>query len=130
MDTKEENKEPTPIPSTKEELIANIKEWIKIDNDIAKLKAEIKDKTNKKKMLTTNLVTVMKTNSIDCFDINDGALVYKQTKSKKSITGKTLLAALQNYYKEQPNLAEDLTKHVLDSREEVVKETIKRKINK
>jgi hypothetical protein len=144
MDTKEENKEqstatPIPllvtnnsvlVPSTKEELISNIKEWIKIDNDIAKLKAEIKDRTNKKKMLTTNLVTVMKTNSIDCFDINDGALVYKQTKSKKSITGKTLLAALQNYYKEQPNLAEDLTKHVLDSREEVVKETIKRKINK
>jgi septum formation topological specificity factor MinE len=134
MDTKEENKEPAPIPvlvpNTKEELIANIKEWIKIDNDIAKLKAEIKDRTNKKKMLTTNLVTVMKTNSIDCFDINDGALVYKQTKSKKSITGKTLLAALQNYYKEQPNLAEDLTKHVLDSREEVVKETIKRKIDK
>ncbi len=133
MDTKEENKEQstaTPIPSTKEELINNIKEWIKIDNDIAKLKAEIKDRTNKKKMLTTNLVTVMKTNSIDCFDINDGALVYKQTKSKKSITGKTLLAALQNYYKDQPNLAEDLTKHVLDSREEVVKEIIKRKINK
>ena len=133
MDTKEENKEQstaTPIPSTKEELITNIKEWIKIDNDIAKLKSEIKDRTNKKKMLTTNLVTVMKTNSIDCFDINDGALVYKQTKSKKSITGKTLLAALQNYYKEQPNLAEDLTKHVLDSREEVVKEIIKRKINK
>lgn len=137
MDTKEENKEqstathiPLLVPNTKEELISNIKEWIKIDNDISKLKAEIKDKTNKKKMLTTNLVTVMKTNSIDCFDINDGALVYKQTKSKKSITGKTLLAALQNYYKEQPNLAEDLTKHVLDSREEVVKETIKRKINK
>jgi hypothetical protein len=134
MDTKEENKEPTSmpvlVPNTKEELISNIKEWIKIDNDIAKLKAEIKDRTNKKKLLTTNLVTVMKTNSIDCFDINDGALVYKQTKSKKSITGKTLLAALQNYYKEQPNLAEDLTKHVLDSREEVVKETIKRKINK
>ena len=137
MDNKEENKEATTVPnnsvlvpSTKEELISNIKEWIKIDNDIAKLKAEIKDRTNKKKMLTTNLVTVMKTNSIDCFDINDGALVYKQTKSKKSITGKTLLAALQNYYKEQPNLAEDLTKHVLDSREEVVKEIIKRKINK
>jgi len=137
MDTKEATTVPNNsvlvpllVPNTKEELISNIKEWIKIDNDIAKLKAEIKDRTNKKKMLTTNLVTVMKTNSIDCFDINDGALVYKQTKSKKSITGKTLLAALQNYYKEQPNLAEDLTKHVLDSREEVVKETIKRKINK
>ena len=134
MDTKEENKESTPIPllvpNTKEELIANIKEWIKIDNDIAKLKAEIKDRTNKKKMLTTNLVTVMKTNSIDCFDINDGALVYKQTKSKKSITGKTLLAALQNYYKTDPQIADELVKHVMDSREEQIKETIKRKIDK
>ena len=121
---------PVSVPSTKEELINNIKEWIKMDNDIAKLKAEIKDRTNKKKLLTTNLVNVMKTNSIDCFDINDGSLVYKQTKAKKAITGKTLLAALQSYYKEQPNLAEDLTKHVLDNREEVVRETIKRRVNK
>lgn len=121
---------PIAVPSTKEELINNIKEWIKMDNDIAKLKAEIKDRTNKKKLLTTNLVNVMKTNSIDCFDINDGSLVYKQTKAKKAITGKTLLAALQTYYKEQPNLAEDLTKHVLDNREEVVRETIKRRVNK
>ena len=49
MDTN--NKEPTK-PTTKEELISNIKEWIKIDTDIIKLKAEIKDKTKKKKELT------------------------------------------------------------------------------
>jgi hypothetical protein len=48
----------------------------------------------------------------------------------KPINGKTLLAALQNYYKSDPKTAEDLTKHVLDSREEQVKETIKRKIDK
>ena len=41
----------------------------------------------------------MKTNKIDCFDINGGALVYKTNKTKKPINGKTLLAALQNYYK-------------------------------
>ena len=72
----------------------------------------------------------MKTNSIDCFDINGGALVYKKSKIKKPINGKSLLAALQNYYKSDPKTAEDLTKHVLDSREEQVKETIKRKIDK
>ena len=115
---------------TKEQLVNNIKEWIKIDSEISELKQQIKDKNNKKKNLTENLVTVMKTNQIDCFDINGGALVYKTNKVKKPINGKTLLSALQNYYKTDPKIAEDLTKHIMDSREEQIKETIKRKIDK
>jgi hypothetical protein len=118
------------IVNTKEQLINNIKEWIKIDNEIAQLKIEIKERTNKKKTLTENLVTVMKTNSIDCFDITGGALVYKKNKVKKPINGKTLLLALQNYYKNDAKVAEEITKHIMDSREEQVKETIKRKIDK
>ena len=113
---------------TKEQLVNNIKEWIKMDGEIAKLKSDIKERNNKKKELTNELVEVMKKNEIDCFDINGGALVYKKNKVKKPINGKTLLVALQNYYKEQPNVAEDLTKHILNSREEQIKETIKRKI--
>jgi hypothetical protein len=116
--------------TTKEQLVSNIKDWIKIDNEIADLKAEIKERTNKKKNLTENLVTVMRTNSIDCFDINDGALIYKKNKVKKPINGKTLLVALQNYYKTDDKLAEDIAKYVMDNREEQVKETIKRKIEK
>jgi hypothetical protein len=116
--------------SAKEQLVNNIKEWIKVDNEVSKLKAEIKERTNKKKLLTENLVTVMRTNSIDCFDINGGALVYKKNKVKKPISGKTLLSALQNYYKTDPKMAEDIAKHVMDSREEQIKETIKRKIEK
>ena len=115
---------------TKEQLVNNIKEWIKMDNEIAQLKTEIKERNNKKKALTENLVSVMKTNEIDCFDINGGALVYKTNKVKKPINGKTLLAALQNYYKTDTKMAEDLAKHVMDSREEQIKETIKRKIDK
>jgi hypothetical protein len=115
---------------TKEQLVNNIKEWIKMDNEISQLKTEIKERNNKKKSLTENLVSVMKTNQIDCFDINGGALVYKTNKVKKPINGKTLLAALQNYYKTDTKKAEELLKHVMDSREEQVKETIRRKIDK
>ena len=114
----------------KEQLINNIKEWIKIDSEISKMKAEIKERNNKRKGLTESLVTVMKTNSIDCFDINGGALIYKKNKVKKPLSGKTLLTSLQNYYKTNPTLAEEITKHVMDSREEQVKESIKRKIDK
>lgn len=123
-----ENKEQ--ISNTKEQLVNNIKEWIKMDNEITQLKSEIKERNNKKKLLTESLVSVMKTNSIDCFDINDGALVYKKNKIKKPINGKTLLIALQNYYKNDVKIAEEITKHVMDSREEQIKETIKRKIEK
>ena len=115
---------------TKDQLVSNIKEWIKYDSEISQLKADIKDKTNKKKLLTENLVTVMKSNKIDCFDINGGALIYKTNKIKKPINGKTLLSSLKNYYENNPTLAEELTKHILENREEQIKETIRRKINK
>jgi len=116
--------------TTKEELIANVKEWIKLDTELTKLRADVKEKTKKMKMLTNTLVDVMKHNSINCFDINGGALVYKQKKTKKSISGKFLLAQLETYYANQPELAKDIVKAVLDNREQVVKEEIKRKINK
>ena len=119
-----------PPKTTKEELINNIREWIKIDTDISSLKNDIKNKQNQKKLLTDNLVKVMKTNSIDCFDINGGALMYKQKKTKKTISGKFLLSELKKYYKEQPEMAEELTKHLLDNREETVKDGLHRKINK
>jgi hypothetical protein len=115
---------------TKTQLVNNIKEWIKMDNEITQLKSEIKEKTNKKKILSEELVNVMKSNQIDCFDINGGALVYKKSKVKKPISGKTLLSALQNYYKNDANIAEEVTKYVMDNREEAVKEFIKRKIDK
>ena len=115
---------------TKEQLINNIKEWIKLDNEISKLKSEIKERNNKKKGLTESLVTVMKKNDIDCFDINGGGLIFKKNTVKKALNGKSLLAALQSYYNDKPLIAEELTKHILDSREEKVKESIRRKIDK
>lgn len=126
----EEVVQPKPKLTTKEELIFNIKEWIKMDNEITKMKAEVKEKTNKKKELTESLVNVMKNNAIDCFDINGGALVYKQKKTRRTISGKFLLSQLEEYYKDQPELAKEITKKVLDNRIEVVKDEIKRKIDK
>jgi hypothetical protein len=115
---------------TKEELVTNIKEWIKMDTEINKLQQEIKDRKNKKKQLSEELMTVMKKNEIDCFDINGGSLVYKQNKIKKPINAKSLIATLQTYFASTPAKAEEVTKFILDNREEQIKETIKRKVDK
>ena len=114
----------------KDDLIVYIKEWIKIDNDIINLKSQVKQKNTKKKELTESLVNVMKDNNIDCFDINGGALIYKQKKTKRTISGKFLLTQLEEHYKDQPELAKELTKKVLENRVNVVKDEITRKIDK
>lgn len=115
--------------STKEQLVNNIREWVKIDTEISQLRNEIKERNNKKKFMTESLVNVMKSNNIDCFDINDGSLIYKKNTVRKPINSKSLLSSLQNYYKDK-TMAEDLTKYILDNREEQIKETIKRKVHK
>lgn len=116
--------------STKEDLINTIKEWIKIDTEIARLKAETKDRNKKKKLLTENLVKTMKTNEIDCFDINGGSLVYKRKTLTKPITGKLLLEQLQEFYKDSPDVAKEIVQKVLDNRVKVIKDVIERKIDK
>ena len=112
---------------TKEQLVVKIKEWINLDTELVHLKQQIKTLNTKKKTLTENLVSVMKTNQIDCFDINDGSLIYKKNKIKKPINSKMLLETLKKYYKTDDSTAEELTTHIMNSREEQIKETIKRK---
>ena len=113
------------MDTNKELLVANIKDWLKMDAEIGKLKKEIAAKNKLKKKLTDGLMTTMKTNNIDCFDIKDGAsLVYKRSKVKKPINAKSLLEALSTYYKDDVETATELTKFVLDRREEEIKETL------
>jgi hypothetical protein len=115
---------------TKEELVNLIKDWIKLDNEIIGFQKEMKERKERKKTLTENLLLTMKKNSLDCFDINGGSLLYKKNKVKKPINGKTLMTVLQEYYKSNPQTAEEVTKFIMDNREEQIKETIKRKIDK
>lgn len=115
---------------TKEELVKHIRGWIQIDNDISLLQKQMKNLREEKKNLTSSLVDVMKSNEIDCFDINDGKLIYTKSKQKKPINKKTLHEALQVYFKDDIQLAQEVSEHILNSREETVKESIKRKKEK
>ena len=112
----------------KEILVNNIKEWIQIDNELKELQKASKDRRERKKELTNSLVDIMKDNEIDCFDVNDGKLIYTKNKIKTSLSKKNLLLALQNFYKDDPTQGKIVTDYLMDSREEKIKESIRRKI--
>tara|TARA_B100001093_G_scaffold423181_1_gene415992 strand:- start:1294 stop:1647 length:354 start_codon:yes stop_codon:yes gene_type:complete len=115
---------------TKDQLVSHIRSWIEIDTEISNLQKQIKNYREEKKNLTTSLVDVMKSNEIDCFDINDGKLIYSKSKVKKPINKKILLDSLNIFFQNDKKIVEELNDHILNSREETIKESIRRKINK
>lgn len=113
---------------TKEHLIKTIKDWVKLDNEIRTLQKEQVQRKNDKKKVSTQLMEIMKKNEIDCFDINDGQICYSKKNIKKPITKKVLMGVLSKYFKGDTLKASELNEFIIENREEIVKETIVRKI--
>lgn len=109
-----------------ETLVQIVKQWVKIDNNIRDLQKEQNSMKNEKKNVTKRLMEIMKTNNVDCFEINDGQLIYKKKNSKKAITKKILFSSLASFYKNDIDKIEELNNFILDNREDVVTECIVR----
>ena len=118
------------MAETKEQLVNLIKEWVKQDNDIRKLQTEMNARKKEKTKMSTQLMTVMKQNEIDCFDLKDGQLLYTKKNIKKPITKKILLDILNKFYKGDYMKAIELNEFILNNREETVQEMIVHKIDK
>ena len=116
--------------TTKEQLIYTIKEWVRIDNEIRALDKEQKTRKIEKKKLSDNLLNIMKQNEIDCFDINNGKILFQTRKSKKPITKKMLFDVLSKFYNGDYIKTTELNEFISENREEITKECIIRKITK
>ena len=112
------------------QLINIIREWVKMDNEMRTLKAEISSRKKIKDSISKDLLRIMKNNQIDGVDINDGRIEYSNRKTKKPITKKMLLNILSTYYKGNTSMANEVNNFILNNREEVVKEVIVRKLDK
>ena len=108
------------------ELKDNIINWLKFDNEIKELQKLIKLK-EKKKEVTNDIVEVMQTNEIECFDAGgEGKLIYTKNKTKAPLSKKHLLASLGTYFNGDNDGANKLANYILSTREDKIKETIKK----
>jgi hypothetical protein len=115
---------------SKEEMITHIKKWIQYDNDIKHLQGELKTKKENRKQHTQHLVNIMKSNEIDCFDVNNGKLLYSKTKVKTPLNKAQMVQALMAYFNNDEPRVRELEDKLMSARTEKVTETIRRKINK
>ena len=115
----------------KEEVLGVVKQWITLDDEIKQMQKVIREKKNIKKQATEALVTTMKSNEIDCFEIGQGgSLVYTRHKTKKALSKKHLLQSLSAYFKGNGEQVKELSKFIMNSREENIRENIRRKMPK
>jgi len=113
----------------KNELIVNVKEWVRLDNEMNTLKKELNIRKNAKKLVSGSLMTLMKNNDVDCVDLKDGQLCFNQKTVKKPITKKNLFSILSKYYNGNDTKTTELQEFILENRESVVKESISRKVS-
>ena len=115
---------------TKEQLKDYLRQWVRVENEISTLSAEIKKRKLLHQELSKSLLDVMRKNEIDCFDIANGRIVYSKTKARVPLNNKQIKSALTTYYKDDTEKANSLAEFLLASRVEKTRETIKMKIPK
>lgn len=64
-------------------LKQNIKDWVKLDEEMAELRQRIRSLNQAKKALSEGLLTIMKDQKIDEFDLNNESKLVRQTKKTK-----------------------------------------------
>ena len=111
----------------KQEIIARIREWVLVDREILQLKAEVKRRNETKKHISDWLIDTMKEHNIDEFKLPGEKIIRQTRKTKKPLSRKHLMECLANYYKDEPDTADELTKSIMDSREEKINEIIRKK---
>ncbi len=116
---------------SKTDLINLIRNWTQLDDELKIIQKNLKEKKNKKKQITEQLVAIMRNNEIDCFDINNGKLIYTQNKLKTSINKPYLLDIISKYFNDDSSIEiEKVTDYILNNRNIKLKEGIRCKFNK
>ena len=112
--------------TTKEDLVNSVKAWMKVENEMKVLSKELKERRQQKKVLTEELVEIMKTNEIDCLDVKDGNIMYTRNKVKAPLSKKYLLDCLGKYFEDNPNVeAGEVSQFIMENREVKVKEGVR-----
>lgn len=117
----------TTINLNKEEFSNNVKQYLALDEEIAKLNIAIRERKKKQKMLSGMLIKNMEDNNIQHINIKNGALVYKNSTAYKGLNKKTLLNGLSIYFKRDETKVSEAHQTIYDNREKFNKVSLKLK---
>ena len=118
--------------STNDDLIQNIKQWVKINETLKEKEEPLKELKKMKIKYHKILLEYIKNRKLNEVNWKYGSskINYKKTLVKQSIDKNYLLTSLNIYFKDEKK-AEDCTQFILDNRNNMERYTLEiKKINK
>ena len=113
----------------KEGLQTDVKQYLDLDEQIAKLNKALKERKKKKTELSLEILDKMKNIDINYMNIKGGKLVYAITKTKAPLNKTNITKSLGNYFKSDEKGLE-ICKYLFDNREKIEKVRLKRTKNR
>ncbi len=102
-----------------------IVKWLQYDSKIAEYQKQMNLLKKGKKELSDELTVIMRDKNTEVFNVkNVGKILYTKKEVKKGINKKYLTDVLNNFYSNNPGVAEEVCKYILDNRETTVRENI------
>jgi hypothetical protein len=111
------------MEARQQQLVATIKEWMRVDHEIQSLRRQTKVVNDQKKELSKLLMALMKEKNLDEIDLTDGKIIRKTRTTKTSLNKKHLLECLGKYYKNETT-AKEISAYILDARKAKIDECI------
>ena len=108
-----------------EDLKANVKQWVELDNASNRYKIKMDELKKKKEefdmernKVGDNILSFMENNKLEDNEIviSDGKIKYQQSKSSTSISQKFIIERLKEYFKDEEK-AKEVTQFIYSGRE-------------
>jgi hypothetical protein len=93
-----------------------VKEWMKTENEIRVLSAEVSTKRKRIKVVRSMITTIMKGKQLARLNTSGGALTRKVKKAKVSMTKKYIATALVDFFDGNKEMAEKCAKFLDEHR--------------
>ena len=107
----------------------NVLKWINIDDDIREHRKAVKELNQQKKEFEESIITYLTEVDEESIQIKDGFLKKSVTKSKEPLKKENIQTALVEITGDS-NKATMLTEHILKSRKETEKISLRRTVNR
>ena len=112
---------------TKEDLVANLKAWMKLDAEIRDLRKETRERVAAQKTLSNVLIHLMKSNDIDTLNTNEMHISCVQKETKGPLSKKYLESVLLEYFENNSQKATEVQEYIMSHRTTSVKDCLKTK---
>ena len=113
----------------KQKLQEYTKEYLDLDEQIKALTKAIRERKNKKKEASENILKCMKQFDIGYMNIKDGKLIYSVTKNKAPMNKENITKTLSEYYNSVEK-ASEVCSYIFENRSKVEKVKLRRTRNK